>query len=143
IDPLDALFGACTQDSRHDDKDPIVVYREDVPPPPYAEAGYLPAYIAIGEPPTLAMYLFKFGFHANHAWFAMFPLFWLAGIFVLLCPLILPENWELTKSEAERAELLRMLRNTEVKRARRCLVTFSALALAVITLTTIFVMHSS
>ena len=64
IDPLDAFFGASrgTQDSRYYDMHHVAVYQDDVPPPPYAGAGELPAYAAAAEPPTLAMYLFKFGF---------------------------------------------------------------------------------
>lgn len=66
-DPIDDFFRVSrssrgTQDSRHDDRRPVVVYQDDVPPPPYAEASDLPAYTAVAEPPTLAMYLFKFGF---------------------------------------------------------------------------------
>lgn len=58
------FFG--TQDSRHDDRR-ASLYLES--PPPYAasdadsaEAGGLPSYASVAEPPTLAMYLFKFGF---------------------------------------------------------------------------------
>ncbi|KAI0342280.1 hypothetical protein BDW22DRAFT_1413574 [Trametopsis cervina] len=140
-DPIDDFFGVTrptrgTQDSRHDDRH-LVAYQEysDLPPP-YADSTDLPSYSAVAEPPTLAMYLFKFGF--------LFPLFWLAGIFVLLCPLSPPENWEPTKTEAERQELLGLLRRTEMKWARRCLVAFFAFAVIGIAagLTAFFVTRS-
>ncbi|KAI0689563.1 hypothetical protein BC835DRAFT_1368612 [Cytidiella melzeri] len=139
-DPIDAFFGVSrsprgTQDSRHDDRH-LVAYQDDVPPPPYADATDLPSYTSVAEPPTLAMYLFKFGF--------LFPLFWLAGLFVLLCPLTPPENWEPTKTEAERQELLGLLRRTEVKWARRSLIALSLFSLIAIAaaLTAFFVMRS-
>jgi len=75
------------------------------------------------------MYLFKFGF--------LFPLFWLAGIFILVSPLQAPENWEPTKTEAEREELIQLMRRTEKKWATRCFAAFSlflviAIAVAII-----------
>lgn len=39
---------------------------EEVAPPPYADASDLPSYTAVVEPPTLAMYLFKFGFRESY-----------------------------------------------------------------------------
>lgn len=62
-DPIDDFFGAMrgTQDSRHDDRRSSMHYDEDAPPP-YADASGLPSYASVAEPPTLAMYLFKFGF---------------------------------------------------------------------------------
>ncbi|KAJ3527659.1 hypothetical protein NM688_g8101 [Phlebia brevispora] len=87
----------------------------------------LPSYASVAEPPTLAMYLFKFGF--------LFPLFWLAGVFVLLFPLQAPEGWEPTKTDTEREELLVCLRRTEIKWAKRCLVAFSALTVVVVIVT--------
>ena len=35
----------------------------------------------------------------------MFPLFWVAGALILLSPLRAPEEWALSKTEAEREEL--------------------------------------
>ena len=62
----------------------------------------------------------------------VFPFFWLAGIVILISPLSAPGGWEPTKSEAERQELIFLLRKTEKKWAKRCLVAF--LVLIVITL---------
>ena len=113
-----------------------------------------PYYVAVAEPPTLAMYLFKFGFrtyflihmslHTPHTRFPVFPLFWLAGAIVLLTPLNPPSGWEPSKTEAERQELLELLRRTEVKWAKRCLVAFGLLAIvvAMITLTAVLAMRS-
>ncbi len=65
-DPIDDFFGATsprtgTQDSRHDSF-VTIFHHYDVLPPPYADASDLPSYGAVVEPPTLAMYMFKFGF---------------------------------------------------------------------------------
>ena len=69
-DPIEDFFGIIplhespqtgTQDSRHDDF-MTVFYHDDVPPPPYTDASDLPSYDAVVDPPSLAMYLFKFGF---------------------------------------------------------------------------------
>ncbi|KAH8097010.1 hypothetical protein BXZ70DRAFT_895291 [Cristinia sonorae] len=129
-DPIDDFFGVSrrgTQNSRHDSVARPAYFAEDadeaeLAPPPYAEASELPSYAAVAEPPTLAMYLFKFGF--------LFPLFWFAGIIVLISPLNAPENWEPTKTEAERQELIELLRRTERKWAKRCL--WASLILSVI-----------
>ena len=51
----------------------------------------------------------------------MFPLFWVAGALILLSPLSAPPDWELSKSEIEREELIESMRRTEVKWAKRCL----------------------
>ena len=51
----------------------------------------------------------------------MFPLFWVAGALILLSPLRVPEEWELSKTEGERQELIESMRKTEVKWAKRCL----------------------
>ncbi|KAI0073657.1 hypothetical protein K474DRAFT_1603012 [Panus rudis PR-1116 ss-1] len=139
-DPIDDFFGVTpsnrgTQESRHDIN--VVPTHIDIEaPPPYADASDLPSYASVAEPPTLAMYLFKFGF--------LFPLFWLAGVIILLSPLSAPENWEPTKTEAERQELIALLRKTERKWAKRCLVAFLVFALIVlaISLTAVLVMRS-
>ncbi|TFK89892.1 hypothetical protein K466DRAFT_584204 [Polyporus arcularius HHB13444] len=69
------------------------------------------------------MYLFKFGF--------LLPLFWLAGALILLSPLRAPSDWEASKPESERAELIESMRRTEVRWARRCLVALVVFVLAV------------
>ena len=51
----------------------------------------------------------------------MFPLFWVAGAFILLSPLRAPEDWESAKPEIERQELIESMRRTEIKWAKRCL----------------------
>lgn len=74
----------------------------------------------------------------------MFPLFWLVGAFILLCPLNAPEGWESSKSEDEREELLVCLRRTELKWAKRCLIASSLLVftIAAIVVLAIFVKKS-
>ncbi|KAI0945547.1 hypothetical protein AcW1_001745 [Taiwanofungus camphoratus] len=125
-DPVDDFFGvvrsshpsrSCTgtQDSRHDAAR-IIVQNDDVPPP-YTYASDPPAYSRVAEHPTLAMYLFRFGF--------LFPLFWIAGSLILISPLRAPEDWELSKTEAERQELIVTMRRSEVKWAKRCLIALS------------------
>ncbi|KAH9835301.1 uncharacterized protein C8Q71DRAFT_858945 [Rhodofomes roseus] len=129
---IDDFFGASssrsprgTQDSRHDAVSLPVHHDSDSDaPPPYSYSAQPPAYTRYAEHPTLAMYLFKFGF--------LFPLFWIAGALILVSPLRAPEDWELSKTEAERQELIESMRGTEVKWAKRCLVAFSVLALVVL-----------
>ena len=62
----------------------------------------------------------------------MFPLFWVAGALILLSPLRAPEEWALSKTEAEREELIASMRRTEIKWARRCLIALSVLILIVL-----------
>ena len=62
----------------------------------------------------------------------MFPLFWVAGALILLSPLRAPEEWALSKTEAERAELIASMRRTEVRWARRCLVALAVLVVVVL-----------
>jgi len=50
----------------------------------------------------------------------VFPLFWLFGIAILFSPLTAPADFEPTKSEAERQELVRIMREAEMKWAKRC-----------------------
>ncbi|KIM64916.1 hypothetical protein SCLCIDRAFT_114255 [Scleroderma citrinum Foug A] len=97
-DPVDDFFGVtrprATHESRHD------------------SGSELPAYdVAPREPPTLAMYLFKFGF--------LFPPFWIMGAIILLSPLKAPADFEPSKSDAERQELVQLIRSTELKWAKR------------------------
>lgn len=62
----------------------------------------------------------------------VFPLFWLAGSLILLSPLRAPEDWESSKPEVERQEIIESMRRTELKWARRCLVALSLFTLVVI-----------
>ena len=61
----------------------------------------------------------------------MFPLFWVAGAFILLSPLHAPEDWEESKPEFVRQELIESMRRTELKWARRCLYALIVFSLAV------------
>ncbi|KAH9926774.1 uncharacterized protein B0H18DRAFT_876136 [Fomitopsis serialis] len=123
---IDDFFGASssrgTQDSRHDAA-ALPVHHDDAPPP-YSSSSAPPAYPRYAEHPTLAMYLFKFGF--------VFPLFWIAGALILVSPFRAPEDWEPSKTEARRQELIESMRRTEVKWAKRCLIALSILGLAVL-----------
>lgn len=90
--------------------------------PPYVNP---PEYTAQKvDPPTLAMYLFKFGF--------LFPPFWIIGACILLTPLREPTEdpnaWLPEKTEAERAVIIDTLRKAELKWAWRCLWAFLVVA---------------
>ncbi|KAI0746954.1 hypothetical protein C8Q80DRAFT_1121636 [Daedaleopsis nitida] len=144
-DAIDDFFGAArsssphrahtmtgTRESRHDEPRSTIALEaesddDSTPPPPYYEphrsSAEPPAYTQVADQPTLAMYLFKFGF--------LFPLFWAAGALILLSPLRAPEDWETGKPERERAELIESMRRTEIKWARRCLGALLALLLLV------------
>ncbi|OBZ73481.1 hypothetical protein A0H81_07291 [Grifola frondosa] len=123
-DPVDDFFGvttnafcpaevvAGTRDSRHDD------------PPPYVCTSEPPEYTPVSAQPTLAMYLFKLGF--------LFPPFWILGSLILLTPLAAPADWEPSKSEVERQELIASMRRTEMKWAKRSLVSLSVLVLVIL-----------
>ena len=63
----------------------------------------------------------------------MFPLFWVAGALILLSPLSAPD-WELSKSEIEREELIESMRRTEVKWAKRCLLALSVFVVVAVVL---------
>ncbi|KAI9065628.1 hypothetical protein FKP32DRAFT_1567575 [Trametes sanguinea] len=153
-DPIDDFFGVSrpspsssrrtlsltgTRDSRHDDmRAPTLAADADVEslPPPYEHSIEPPAYSAVSDQPTLAMYLFKFGF--------LFPLFWLAGAIILLSPLQAPADWESSKPEYERQEMIESMRRTEVKWAKRCLIALliTVLLVAAIATTAVLVMRS-
>ncbi|KAI6145733.1 hypothetical protein EDD17DRAFT_1495438 [Pisolithus thermaeus] len=121
-DPIDDFFGVtrlrATRESRHDTYPSVsrasgVIPTDGEAPPPYVDGIELPAYtVASSEPPTLAMYLFKFGF--------LFPPFWILGAIILLSPLHAPAEFEPAKPEAERQELIGMIRETEIRWAKRC-----------------------
>jgi len=49
----------------------------------------------------------------------VFPPFWLLGVIILLSPLSAPADFEPTKSEAERQELVQIMRDVETKWAKR------------------------
>ncbi|KAI0646466.1 hypothetical protein C8Q79DRAFT_962780 [Trametes meyenii] len=144
--PIDDFFGVSrrtpspsltgTRDSRHDDVHMPTLVDVEALPPPYSQSMEPPAYTQVSDQPTLAMYLFKFGF--------LFPLFWVAGAFILMSPLQAPPDWETTKPEYERQEMIESMRRTEVKWARRCLVALLVvcLAAAAVVLTPLLVMRS-
>ncbi|KAL7284079.1 hypothetical protein ACG7TL_001357 [Trametes sanguinea] len=152
-DPIDDFFGVSrpspssgrrtlsltgTRDSRHDDVRASTLADAEVEslPPPYEHSIAPPAYSSVSDQPTLAMYLFKFGF--------LFPLFWLAGAFILFSPLQAPADWETSKPEYERQEIIESMRRTEVKWAKRCLVALliTILLVAAIATTAVLVMRS-
>ncbi|KAH7912634.1 hypothetical protein BJ138DRAFT_1083215 [Hygrophoropsis aurantiaca] len=116
--PIDDFFGVtrarATRESRHDSYPSVsrsAAFDAEAPPP-YADATDLPAYESTpAEPVTLAMYLFKFGF--------LFPLFWVLGAIILVSPLTAPADFEPSKSEAERMELVQVMRDAEMKWAKR------------------------
>ncbi|KIK76523.1 hypothetical protein PAXRUDRAFT_835342 [Paxillus rubicundulus Ve08.2h10] len=136
-DPIDDFFGVtrATRESRHDSLPASST--EDLPPPPYADAS-LPAYSVAPntEPVTLAMYLFRFGF--------LFPPFWILGAIILLSPLTAPADFEPSKSEDERQQLVHTMRETEVKWAKRCAIALLAffVLLGLIAGIAVVVMHS-
>jgi len=103
-------------------------------PPPYISDGHeftekQEGVYAVEETPTLARMLFKYGFF-------FFP-FWLAGIYILCSPLRSTPDWEAGKTEAEKAQQLRLLREIELKWARRCLYAMMALVFTVLLLVVI------
>lgn len=116
---MDDFFGItrtrATRESRHDSyvvPSRISVAWDGEAPPPYADATEPPAYSSSpAEPVTLAMYLFRFGF--------LFPPFWVLGAIILLSPLKAPADFEPTKSEDERRELVHIMRDAEIKWAKR------------------------
>ncbi|KAH9926802.1 uncharacterized protein B0H18DRAFT_1005652 [Fomitopsis serialis] len=110
---IDDFFGALAR--HHDDA-----------PPPYSCSSAPPAYTRYAEHPTLAMYLFKFGFRDV-------PSVLDRRRAHTHLPLRAPEDWELSKTEAEREELIENMRHTEVKWAKRCLIALSVLILVVLT----------
>lgn len=119
-DPIDDFFGVtrytrATRESRHDSyvaPSPISVALDGEVPPPYMNATEPPAYNSTpAEPVTLAMYLYRFGF--------VFPPFWVIGAIILVSPLKAPADFEPTKSENERQELVQIMRDAEIKWAKR------------------------
>ncbi|KAJ3515796.1 hypothetical protein NMY22_g14355 [Coprinellus aureogranulatus] len=119
--------------------------------PEYAEEdSSLPGYTATYEPPTLAMYLFKFGFSTCHFAdgylatrfdpapyiYAVFPPFWVLGAFILFSPLREPPAsdgspvWMPEKTEAERRLIIRKMREVEVKWSKRCIYALLGLAIS-------------
>ncbi|KAI0360511.1 hypothetical protein OH77DRAFT_1418451 [Trametes cingulata] len=125
-----------TRDSRHDSVRSVTLVDVESLPPPYECSLEPPAYTRVSDQPTLAMYFFKFGF--------LFPLFWVAGVFILLSPLQAPADWEASKPEYERQELIESMRRTEVKWAKRCLYALltSILIVAAIATTALLVLRS-
>ncbi|KAH9926793.1 uncharacterized protein B0H18DRAFT_1118851 [Fomitopsis serialis] len=126
---VDDFFGASssrsprgTQDSRHDAA-ALPVHHDDAPPP-YSCSSAPPAYTRYAEHPTLAMYLFKFGF--------LFPLFWIAGALILIFPSAPPRTGS-SRRRSRAGELIENMRGTEIKWAKRCLIALSVLILVVLT----------
>ncbi|KIJ37281.1 hypothetical protein M422DRAFT_33825 [Sphaerobolus stellatus SS14] len=93
-------------------------------PPPYTPGEYMPEEFGSEEEPlTLARMLFQYGF-------VFFP-FWLVGIYILFSPLKMTEDWESGKTEDEKVYQYMVIRRTELKWARRCLLaTYGLLAIA-------------
>ena len=72
----------------------------------------------------------------------VFPLFWFAGIIILISPLSPPEGWEPLKTDEERQELIELLRRAEMKWAKRCLYAFIAFIFVVSSFATIAIFTS-
>jgi hypothetical protein len=51
--------------------------------------------------------------------FIVFPPFWVIGAIILVSPLKAPADFEPTKSENERQELVQIMRDAEIKWAKR------------------------
>ncbi|KAF9652662.1 hypothetical protein BDM02DRAFT_3108734 [Thelephora ganbajun] len=119
-DPFDNFFGVSHSSPRSSRIGGTHESRHDATLPPYHHGEDLPAYSTWDEeagpkePPTLAMYMFKYGF--------LFPIFWILGSIILCIPLRAPADWEPTKTAEERAELIAHMRQTEKKWAKRCLI---------------------
>ena len=74
VDPVDVFFGVSrssprssitligTRDSRHDEVRRSTTVDVEALPPSYEDSVEPPAYTQVSDQPTLAMYLFKFGF---------------------------------------------------------------------------------
>ncbi|KAH9851686.1 hypothetical protein C2E23DRAFT_757878 [Lenzites betulinus] len=139
-DAIDDFFSASrragTRDSRRDDARAAAPIDVEDAPPSYEMSIEPPAYSAVSDQPTLAMYLFKYGF--------LFPLFWVAGAFILLSPLQAPADWETTKPEYEREEMIASMRRAELKWARRCLYALGlgTLLLVAVVVIAVFTMRS-
>lgn len=133
-DAVDSFFGVtrprATRESQHDSHPSL---GGEMSPPSYADAD-LPVYSVDPntEPITLAMYLFKFGFRTSHSrfgggvtrgWltlFAVFPPLWILGAIIWITPLTVPADFEPSKSGTERQQLAQIVRNAEVRWAKRC-----------------------
>ncbi|KAH8826970.1 hypothetical protein DL96DRAFT_1605033 [Flagelloscypha sp. PMI_526] len=128
VSPFDASFGytlsrQSTNESRHDASSSRLSYS---PPgdgddlPSYSEDASPPTYSLKDKQPTLAEYLFKFGF-------IFFP-FWILGACILCSPLQTPSSsdsdstaWLPHKTDAERQVIVSRIRALELKWAKRCL----------------------
>lgn len=149
VDPFGSFFGVSRSSLQSSRIGGTRESRHDSTPPPYYNGEDLPAYskwdeeAGPKEPPTLAMYMFKYGFCKSHHFSALsstvtyepltvFPIFWILGSLILCVPLRAPVDWEPTKTAAERAELIVHMRRTEKKWARRCLVAFVTLIVLVL-----------
>ena len=74
----------------------------------------------------------------------MFPPFWILGVFILISPLIAPADFEPSKSGAERQRLVQIIRDAELRWAKRCAwALFAVLVLAgAVAAITLAVLHS-
>lgn len=136
VDSLDNFFGAApassTRQSRHD----RTFSSEALPP--YSREEPLPKYSEPFKPAILSEYLFKYGF--------FFPLFWIVGALVLLMPLNEPDpaitgrKWLPEKTDVERQQILKDMREVEVRWSKRCIMALASLLafIAVIVLAVFF-----
>lgn len=146
VDPFGNFFGVSHSSPRSSRIGGTRESRHDATPPPYHNGEDLPAYsrwdeeAGPKEPPTLAMYMFKYGFCKSHRFstpstatyeFTVFPIFWILGSIILCVPLRAPADWEPTKTSEERAELIAHMRQIEKKWARRCLLAFISFTLTI------------
>lgn len=51
---------------------------------------------------------------------AVFPPFWVLGAIILMSPLTVPADFEPSKSGMERQRLVRIIRDAELRWAKRC-----------------------
>ncbi|KAF8528081.1 hypothetical protein BU17DRAFT_39182 [Hysterangium stoloniferum] len=72
-----------------------------------------PGVYTVAEPKTLARALFLYGF-----WF---PAFWLVGLAIIFTPLRPTPDWEVGKTSAEVEWTCKIIRETELRWAKRCL----------------------
>ena len=148
VDPFDNFFGVSHSSPQSSRIGGTHESRHDATLPPYHNGEDLPAYSTWDEeagpkePPTLAMYMFKYGFCKSHNFsisstatyelFTVFPIFWILGSIILCVPLRAPADWESSKTAEERAELIAHMRRTEKKWARRCLLAFVSLIVLIL-----------
>jgi len=72
-----------------------------------------PGVYTAAEPKTLARALFLYGF--------LFPAFWLVGLAIIFTPLRPTPDWEVGKTSTEVEWACKIIRETELRWAKRCL----------------------